>query len=459
MRPRFSIPTHSEPTSQLSRNSRVRQCLPQVCRLYFNECIAECILGLSAPVPSEEALNAAFRPNYRRLCHVNVDHLVDAARHAFLLDPSLAPSEVRILNSGSFNKVFLIRFGSINVIARVPFDEPAARDPIRLRSQVATLYFLQSHRPTVPAPRVIGASLDSANPSRAPYILSEFLTGTSIGIREWYNDMSDADRSSLIDLLVDVWVKITAPVPFTAIGSLLRKPSMAPESRSHDIPLSDFQIIPMIPQRPDSSTNLVDPSIQNRTAPRTLLEHWRHELDTRRCEILTRYSDCDPATAVWRDPTGVFTLGQVWQCFHTLQELITLVAPLDPLADAPAMALVHTDFSFWKNILFSEDRTRVEGVVDWDDTIIVPRDLAALYPDELTHETRGGWRCDPGEVFAIPPGTPYEDESLWDEAIEETKQRGLWREAVRKRDPQLADRKSTRLNSSHSGESRMPSSA
>ena len=41
-------------------------------------------------------------------------------------------------------------------------------------------------------------------------------------------------------------------------------------------------------------------------------------------------------------------------------------------------------------------------------------------------------------MFAIPPGTPYEDESLWDEAIEETKQRGLWREAVRRRDPQLA---------------------
>ncbi|KAI0727077.1 hypothetical protein C8Q72DRAFT_842573 [Fomitopsis betulina] len=378
----------------------------------------------SAPVPSEEVLNAAFKPNYHILCHVDVYHLVDAARRAFHLDPSLAPDEVRLLNRGSFNKVFFIRFNTISVVARVPYDKPAARDPIRLSSQVATLCFLQSHRPSVPAPRLISASPDSTNPSRAPYIITEFCSGTSIGIREWYNVMSDAACSSLIDLLADVWVKITAPVPFTSIGSLLCESSTAPGSGPQDIPASAFLVIPMIPQCPDGSTRLIDPSTLNRPTPWTLLEHWTHELDVRRHEILSRWPENDPAT-------------HVWQCFRILQELVAIIAPLTPLADASAMALVHTDFSFWKNILFSDDRTRVEGVVDWDDAVIVPRDLAALYPEELTHQAEG-WQCDPADVFAIPPGTLFEYEGLWEQAIQETEQRRLWREAIQRRDPELA---------------------
>ncbi|KAI0724753.1 hypothetical protein C8Q72DRAFT_856817 [Fomitopsis betulina] len=384
----------------------------------------------SAPVPSEEVLNAAFKPNYRVLCHVDVYHLVDAARRAFHLDPSLAPDEV-------LHKVFFIRFNTISVVARVPYDEPAARDPIRLSSQVATLCFLQSDRPSVPAPRFITASFDSTNPSRAPYNITEFCSGTSIGIREWYNVMSDAARSALIDLLADVWVKITAPVPFTSIGSLLCEPSTAPGSRPQDIPPSAFRVIPMIPQCPDELTGLIDTSTLNRPTPQTLLEHWTHELDVRRDEILSIRPENDPATVVWKDPIRNFTLEQVWQCFRIVQELVATIAPLTPLADVPAMALVHTDFSFWKNILFSDDRTRVEGVVDWDDAVIVPRDLAALYPEELTHQARG-WRCDPADVFAIPPGTLLEDEGLWEDAIQETEQRRLWREAMQRRDPELA---------------------
>ena len=393
-------------------------------------------------MPSEEALNATFNPNYRLLCHVDVQSLVDAARDALHLDPSLALSEVRLLKCGSFNKVFFIHFGSesIAVVARVPFDVPAARDPIRLASQVATLDFLQSHKLSVPVPRVIGASLDSANPSHAPYILSEFCTGTSITIKEWLSDMSDPDRSSLIDLLAELWVSITAPVPFKTIGSLLRESSVAsdtPQSHAHDMQVPGFRVIPMIPQCPDASTRSVDPSSQKRSAPQTLLEHWTHELDVRRNDILALWPENEPSTVLWKDKSRTFTLKDAWKCFHALQELAATVAPLDPLVHAPAMALIHTDFSIWKNILFSGDRSRVQGVVDWDDAMIVPRDLAALYPEELTHSARG-WGCDPPDVFAIPPDTPYEEQGLWGVAIQETQQRRLWREAIQRRDPQLA---------------------
>ena len=192
----------------------------------------------------------------------------------------------------------------------------------------------------------------------------------------------------------------------------------------------------MIPQFPDQSTEVVDPLIVSRAAPQTLLEYWTHQLELRRREMLALWPDNDPATVLWKHSDPPFTLEHAWQCFRVLQELVVVAASLDPLARVPTTALVHADFSFWKNILFSEDRTRVEGVVDWDDAVVIPRDLAALYPDELTHQAR--WRCDPDDVFAIPADIPYEEQGLWGVAIKETQQRRLWREAIQRRDPELA---------------------
>lgn len=391
-------------------------------------------------VPSEDDLNKAFSPDYRILCHVSTRGLVEVVRGALQLPPSVSPSELRLVwTRGSFNKVFLVRFESTSVVARVPYDEPAMRDPVRLRSQAATLDFLRIHRPTVPVPRLIGAAFDCANPSQVPYQLLEFCAGTPITITEWYDEMSDASRSSLIELLADLWVKVTAPVPFTAIGSILKKPSEAPKDATHDadeLQTSGFRVVPMIPQFPDQSTEIVEPSIVARAVPQTLLEHWTHQLELRRREMLAWWPDNDPATVLWQHSDPPFTLEHAWRCFRVLQELVVVAASLDPLARAPTTALVHADFSFWKNILFSEDRTRVEGVVDWDDAVVVPRDLAALYPDELTHRAR--WRCDPDDVFAIPADTPYEEQGLWGVAIKETEQRRLWREAIQRRDPELA---------------------
>ena len=57
---------------------------------------------------------------------------------------------------------------------------------------------------------------------------------------------------------------------------------------------------------------------------------------------------------------------------------------------------------------------------------------------------------------AGPRGSGLYEEIEWDEALATATE---WLGNIRRSDPRQLDRKSTRLNSSHSGESRMPSSA
>ncbi|TFY55794.1 hypothetical protein EVJ58_g8027 [Rhodofomes roseus] len=393
---------------------------------------------LSAPKPSEAALNASYRQGYTRLCPVDVPRLVDVARAALRLHPSTIPvTGLRILGAGVFNKVFFMQFGSIAVIARVPFNTPAraARDPVRLISQIATLDFLSIHIPTVPVPKVLAASPDSQSPPCAPYVIAEFCKGTPLTIQEWYTDMSVTSRGRAIDLLAEMWVKITAPVPFKTIGSIMR--GMSRKDDAGESPV--FRIMPMIPQYPQEWTALLDPSTETRPGPRSIANHWAARMKEQCDDIMATFPDQDHSVLIVDGCArgSQHTLGKLWQCVRAMQELTDIAVFLDPLAHAPAMALMHADYSCWRNILFSADRTRIEGVVDWDDAIVIPRDLAALYPEELTHEA-GSWRVDPPDVFAIPPGTLYEDEGLWETAIEETKQRRMFREAVGRRDPQLA---------------------
>ena len=122
------------------------------------------------------------------------------------------------------------------------------------------------------------------------------------------------------------------------------------------------------------------------------------------------------------------------QYVNALQQLIDIAARLGP-PGFQETALLHNDFACSRNVLFSEDRTRVEALVDWDDAVVVPRDLAAIYPMELMESS--AWECDPDDVHEIPPGTLWEDTGIWEEKIMETRQRTRFREVVTRLDPRL----------------------
>ncbi|TFY69641.1 hypothetical protein EVJ58_g305 [Rhodofomes roseus] len=385
---------------------------------------------LTYVAPSEAALNSAFRDGYNVICGLNVEHLIDAARAALRLHKTAAPNGIRILAHGAYNKVFLIEFGSTSLIARVPLPQSAAaRDPIRFKSYTATLEFMALSRPDVPVPRILSAQPSRANPADVPYTLAEFCKGTSIAHLEWLN-MPNTSKGIIVDLLAEQWAKIAAPVPFNALGSIMADgPSTSSWMwQGRSAPQRTFRIIPMIPRYVHDSTTLLDPSMETRCGPTTIAEHWHYHLDAARHSIAKIPPDDDEKPLFM-------------QCLDTLRELVNIASSLDPLMNlgkgsaAPEVALMHVDFAFWRNVLFSADRTRIEGIVDWDDAIVVPRDIAAQYPEELTHHA---WPPDPADVFAIPPGTLFEDTPFWRLSIEETHLRKRFRDALRKFDPELA---------------------
>ncbi|KAH9931324.1 uncharacterized protein B0H18DRAFT_991193 [Fomitopsis serialis] len=358
--------------------------------------------------PSEEALDSTFRTGYTGICGVNIEHLLDAARAVLRLRKAVAPTEIRILAHGAYNKVFLIRFEASALVARIPLPKPpAARDPLRLKSQLATLEYMSVHRPDVPIPRLLSAQLSGTNPAGVPYTLMEFCKGTPITPPEWHNIT-------------------TAPVPFSAIGSIVADRT----DTSHCVSQHGIRIIPMIPQYPNNSTELLDPSIEARCGPTTLAEHWHYALDAARRAMVKEFptDDDDRRTLI--------------RCADIIRDLINIAASLDPLANstslsaAPNLALIHGDFACWRNVLFSADRTRIEGIVDWDDSVVVPRDIAARYPEELTDNA--GWQFDPEDRFAIPPDALPEDSSSWQIALENTQLRKRFRDTVQRFDPQLA---------------------
>lgn len=146
------------------------------------------------------------------------------------------------------------------------------------------------------------------------------------------------------------------------------------------------------------------------------LGHWTRELDGRKSEILSCWPENDPATLVWN---YTYSLAQVWGCFRVLQELIVVVAALGPLAHAPAMSLIHADFSFWKDhplLGRPQSRGGCHRLVRRQHRF--PVTIAALYPDELTTEASDR-RFDPEDVFTIPPVVSYEDTGSWEVAIQE----------------------------------------
>ncbi|KAH9916708.1 uncharacterized protein B0H18DRAFT_1037443 [Fomitopsis serialis] len=201
-----------------------------------------------------------------------------------------------------------------------------------------------------------------------------------------------------------------------------------------------FRVIPTIPQLPTRHTEVLEPSFEHRTGPGSLADYWANKIQEQFRDITSHYPNDDLSVIVQDGLRNTCSLGELWQCAKAVQTIAAIAASLDPLSTShgrePILALVHTDYACWRNVLFSADRTRIEGIVDWDDAVVVPRDLAAVYPEELTHQAK--WRSDPDDVFVIPPGTLYENTGLWKTAIQETQQRRRFREAVQRQDLQLA---------------------
>ena len=393
----------------------------------------------ASDLPSEDALNAVYRTNFTAMCGVNIMHVVDTTRKILQLPEDATPTTLRILNHGAFNKIFLLQFGSTSIVARVPFRKAfLINDPIRLASQVAAYQFLSIDRPQLSIPRLLYAELNSASPSNAPFTLYELCNGTPLTWQEWTRPLTDAQKATIIDLLAENWAHITEPVSFKTIGRILADASeQSPSTTSWStLPQHrpNFRIVSMIP--PQSAEHAA--SLQGSLLPghQTIVEFWhQHIEDTHRTLLALKIPD---------DLPDKESLDETLRCVEILREIADLAGSLDPQTTSctrsavPSLALIHPDYAATRNILFSSDRTRIEGIIDWDDSVVVPRDIAATYPQELM--TRTWWEVDPelSDSLEVPPETEPEDVGLAQLAIEETHLRRRFRETIQRFDPEFA---------------------
>lgn len=395
-------------------------------------------VSVGPDLPSEEALNAAYRSDFTAVCGANIAHVVNTVRSVLRLPKNTAPTTLRVLNHGAFNKIFLIQFGPTSLVARIPFrDNSAARDPVRLVSQVATYQFLSIYRSKLRTPKILYAEL-STNSANVPFTLYELCSGTSLTWQEWSRILTPAQKVAIVDLLAENWVHITEPAPFKTIGHIVADTSDQPSTSTWSTPphcSPKFRIISMLPQ-PSAGHDAPFGSLTLSPGHDTIVEYWHQHIElTRRTLLELKVPD---------DLPDKESVDELMRCVEIMHELADLAASLDPLATsstgppAPPLTLIHPDYAATRNILFSSDRAHIEGIVDWDDAVVIPRDIAAMYPDELM--TRAWWQVDPDfdDVLEIPPEIAQEQMTLAQIAVEETQLRRRFRENVQRLAPQFA---------------------
>lgn len=263
-----------------------------------------------------------------------------------------------------------------------------------------------------------------------PFVLYELCNGTRLTWQEWEVTLTAAQKGAIVDLLAEKWFHVTQPVPFKAIGRILTDASGHPPSTNPSCPPPQhrphFRIVSIMEEQLPQHTLTSDPP---HCGHGNIVEFWHQEIEDTRHTVLALNVP---------DDISKETLDEIMRCVDIMHEMADVAASFDPQAPSstPALALIHPDYSATQNILFSPDRTRIEGIIDWDHAVVMPRDIAALYPYEL--RTEAYWPTDPDDMFAIPPNTEPEDMGLRETAVQETHLRQRFRETVRKFDPQFA---------------------
>jgi hypothetical protein len=381
--------------------------------------------GSQHDVLTEKALDLSFRPGMKSSSFatgVNLHALLEVATAAAesqcfsSITPSLQTSKpkIRIIEMGSFHKIFLIEWDAVldipPVVARVPLASD--RCSPRMLSTIATLSFLHQHRPRVPVPKLLDFRVEAEDPVQAPYLLSDFVEGSSLGIQEW-SSMSFDSQVSVLRVVANVFCGIIEPAPCSLWGSLMQ--SNHPSSFQLPLPFTSYAITGLLPRQLE------------RTPEQEFLDHITHD-PTQPINLLwtARYDSAFSAFAKDPERSSSAPAGRLEELHARLLALAQSATVADRLAQhSPALA--HLDFSLFRNVLFTSDRRRISAVLDWDDACLLPLPLCLRYPLELTDYRP---MAIAKEIWEVPLDTPYEETGLIEEDINQTRLRKEWREIV-----------------------------
>lgn len=253
------------------------------------------------------------------MCGVNIAHVVDTVRNILRLPKDAIPTTLRILDHGSYNKLFLIQFGPTSLVARVPFrHKPSANDPIGIASQVSTSQFLSIYRPKLPVPKILYAELNSANKANVPFVLYELCNGTRLTWQKWSRTQTAAQKANIVDLLAEKWAQLTEPVPFMAIGSILADASGHPPGsnpwRTPPRHRPHFRIISIMPRQPPKHASTLNPCHGHDKID----EYWHQHIELTHRTLL--------ALNILDDLPDKDSLDEIMRCVEIMHEIADFAA-------------------------------------------------------------------------------------------------------------------------------------
>lgn len=319
-------------------------------------------------------------------------------------------TSVRVFAQGSFNKLFLIESIDKEYIVRIPW--PDHRSEERLLSEVGTMIFVREHR-NIPVPHVFAWASTSDNPTGAPYIIMEKLSGTHRSAQGWFTGSSWDERLRFLDELARIHAELVRPLPFSEIGNIYLKDSTI--SRFSDIknvkdvnetfeigpPLAGLKVIGT--EAAEGSWVTMPPSELPAT---TILATWRailkneytscHEHWSRRVDDDVIISEEEMNSYSWAGGRGEQRVSNFADVFVNLH---ALMSGFTPSQSDLALGLWHEDIAFRNILVDDKDNCRILGVLDWEDCHTVPLSLCARYPEELLDT--GGWSVFPDDVTTV----------------------------------------------------------
>ncbi|KAK7447786.1 hypothetical protein VKT23_014044 [Stygiomarasmius scandens] len=244
---------------------------------------------------------------------------------------------------GSFNLVYKVLFSDgIAWVIRIPAREQDTQPSAvrRLEGDILTQRFIQEKAPSIPIPRIHAWSLDTANIIRRPYVIADFVRGTTLfSVWNDKNWISSEKRQKIFNQLAE-WMTELAAIELPRIGRLELTSGLKDQ----------YTIVPFEPHtKIDDVGSPLGPYDSGYAFLSDLLKKRRENSD---------------------DPM-----------FALLQFFLSVL--IDHTIDGPPFTLRHPDFDS-QNILVAEDGT-ITGLIDWDGVSAYPRQGgAAAYPSWLT---------------------------------------------------------------------------
>ena len=307
-------------------------------------------------------------------------------------------------STGSYNKIFALNFDNgVEAIARLP-TALAGVPFFTTASEVATLEFVREVL-GVRAPRVFAWSANaSANPVGAEYIIMEKMSGVESHHR-WTHIAKAPEVFPLLNGVFDI-ERSFERAPFSQIGSLYFKDDVRVELR--DRPLFHPSSLPE--DDPELRGRLEAAKTKYCIGPIADRQWWRSE----RAQVTYDHGP-------WPDMTS-FLLAAVnsertWIHRHASQatssryrrnpfydptihlKLLDMLAVAIPDITPPTMlsspTLWHADISHSNLFVAESGPAAVEGLIDWQHSVIAPYCMQATFPSIFTYD---------GGLIDIPKG-------------------------------------------------------